>query len=309
MRAEREQGSYRGEPQGQPPQQGAYEMSGLREPDQVAPPSTGGHGLSAFQQEISDIQDLLRQFDSNVSRISTLHAQSLNNMDPNTNQQNQTVLDEQVDETRQLSNQIKQRITKLEQQPVAGGDIRIQKNQTSLIRKKFVEALQNYQKVEKEYRTRYKQRVERQFKIVKPDATADEINAVVNDTNGAGGQIFAQALTSSTRYSESRMAYREAQERHEEILRIEQNIAELAQLMNDMSILVAQGDEQIDNIETTAANVQNDMEQGVKQTEQAVVHARRARKMRWICFWITLVLAAIIAIVVAVVVTQVVNKK
>lgn len=37
--------------------------------------------------------------------------------------------------------------------------------QTSLVRKKFVEALQNYQKVEKEYRTRYKQRVERQFKI------------------------------------------------------------------------------------------------------------------------------------------------
>lgn len=33
------------------------------------------------------------------------------------------------------------------------------------------------------------------------------------------------------------MAYREAQERHEEILRIEQNIAELAQLMNDVCCL------------------------------------------------------------------------
>lgn len=32
------------------------------------------------------------------------------------------------------------------------------------------------------------------------------------------------------------MAYREAQERHEEILRIEQNIAELAQLMNDVCL-------------------------------------------------------------------------
>jgi syntaxin 1B/2/3 len=57
---------------------------------------------------------------------------------------------------------------------------------------------------------------------------------VLNDTNGAGGQIFAQALTTSTRYNESRMAYREAQERHQEILKIEQNIAELAQLMNDV---------------------------------------------------------------------------
>lgn len=50
-------------------------------------------------------------------------------MDPNANQQNQTLLDEQLSETRQLSNQIKQRITQLEQQPAAGGDVRMQKNQ------------------------------------------------------------------------------------------------------------------------------------------------------------------------------------
>ena len=37
--------------------------------------------------------------------------------------------------------------------------------QTSLVRSKFIEALQNYQQVEQQYRTRYRQRVERQFKI------------------------------------------------------------------------------------------------------------------------------------------------
>lgn len=75
------------------------------------------------------MQELLRQFDANVQRISTLHAQSLNNMDPNANQQNQALLDEQVAEARQLGNQIKQRITALEQQPAAGQDVRMQKNQ------------------------------------------------------------------------------------------------------------------------------------------------------------------------------------
>ena len=37
--------------------------------------------------------------------------------------------------------------------------------QTSLVRSKFIEALQNYQQVEQQYRARYRQRVERQFKI------------------------------------------------------------------------------------------------------------------------------------------------
>lgn len=64
-----------------------------------------------------------------MQRISTLHSQSLNNMDPTTNQQNQTVLDEQVASTRQLSNDIKGRITSLESWPAAGQESRMQKNQ------------------------------------------------------------------------------------------------------------------------------------------------------------------------------------
>jgi syntaxin 1B/2/3 len=84
--------------------------------------------------------------------------------------------------------------------------------QTSLVRSKFIEALQNYQQVEMQNRTRYRQRVERQFKIgalrifyvlsailrftlpVKPNATSEEVAAVVQGDQGAGGQVFAQAV-------------------------------------------------------------------------------------------------------------------
>jgi syntaxin 1B/2/3 len=76
-----------------------------------------------------------------------------------------------------------------------------------------VEAIQNYQQVEQQYRQKYKQRMERQFKIgascrmpaklyidmttalaVKPDATPEEVRAVVEDDQG--GQIFSQAVSS-----------------------------------------------------------------------------------------------------------------
>jgi hypothetical protein len=39
-----------------------------------------------------------------------------------------------------------------------------------------------------------------------------------------------------SRYGESQRAYREVQERHEEIKRIEQTLAELAQLFNDVGV-------------------------------------------------------------------------
>lgn len=43
----------------------------------------------------------------------------------------------------------------------------------------------------------------------------------------------------SNRYGESRAAYREVQERHEDIKRIEKTITELAQLFNDVSIVLS----------------------------------------------------------------------
>jgi len=86
--------------------------------------------------------------------------------------------------------------------------------------------------------------------IVKPDASPEEIRAVVNDEQG--GQIFSQAVSllfesyyrssvihnwqlMNSRYTESRAAYREVQERHEDIKRIEKTLGELAQLFNDVS--------------------------------------------------------------------------
>jgi syntaxin 1B/2/3 len=67
-----------------------------------------------------------------------------------------------------------------------------------------------------------------------------------------------------------------------------------------MSVLVAQADEQIDNIQQNAEQVDTDMEQGNVQVDKAIVSARRARKMRWACFLICLTAAIIVAIVLAI---------
>ena len=83
----------------------------------------------------------------------------------------------------------------------------------------------------------------------------------------------------NSRYTDSRAAYREVQERHEDIKRIEKTLAELAQLFNDvrslsflfwasclkprqMSVLVEQQDETINVIQAQAAGVEKDTEAG-----------------------------------------------
>ncbi|KII88653.1 hypothetical protein PLICRDRAFT_698997 [Plicaturopsis crispa FD-325 SS-3] len=260
--------------------------------------TNGGTGMPAFYAEVTSIHNALQQFDTNVSRISDLHSRSLNVADESTTHQNAAQLDELVEETRSLSKSLRERTKALAAFPGTAQDAQQRKNQSTLLQRKFIESLQNYQQVEAQYRDRYKQRVERQFKIVKPDATREEINAVVNDDRGGGGeQIFAQALSTSDHYGQSRAAYKEVQERHQDIRKIEQTFGELNQLIADMSVLVAQQDDTINVIETSASKVEGDTEAGLKHTNVAVEHARSARKKRIICFVICLIIIAILALV------------
>jgi syntaxin 1B/2/3 len=148
--------------------------------------------MASFYGEIGSIQDAIKEFNDNVAKIGDLHSRSLNNTDDMAAQRVQSELDRKIDETSALSSDLKRRIQTLARQGGAGRDGQIKRQQTQLVKEKFKEAIQGYQQVEQQFRQRYKQRMERQFKIVKPDASPEEVKAVVEDTSG--GQVFQQAV-------------------------------------------------------------------------------------------------------------------
>jgi len=270
----------------------AVEMSTL-------PVNGGGQGLTelpTFLSEVTSVEDGIRRLNENVARISTLRAHSLNAIDDSVHEDNQQ-LDSLTDETRQLSEELKERIHKLLDSS-GKQDAQMRRNRVAVLRTKFVEALQNYQRVEQEGRAKQRERVARQFRIVKPDATPQEVDAVVQ---GGGQQVFAQALTSSTRYAESRTAYREVQDRQQELRKMEQTLAELGQLFTDMATLVEQQDTVVTEVENTAKDVEANTEHALQATKKAVIHAASYRKGRKICFLIFVIIIIILAIVLGVV--------
>ncbi|KAJ8473269.1 hypothetical protein ONZ45_g16356 [Pleurotus djamor] len=274
------------------PNEPAHELVGLQNGhNSTAPSGETGNFLS----EVAQIQESIDQLHANIKRISELHAKSINAIADDSHR-DATELENVSNDTRALSNSIKDRIKHLESQSSTGRDVQLRRNRIALVRQNFLEALQRYQQVEQQSRSKARDRVERQFRIVKPDATPEEVAAVVNNSSGQGDQIFADALTSSTRYGDSRMAYREVQERHQEILRMTQTLAELGQLFNDMATLVEQQDVTIGIIEDTSRKVEEDAKAGDEQVAIAVKHARNARRMRWIFFGICVFIVAVLAL-------------
>jgi len=137
---------------------------------------------------------------------------------------------------------------------------------------------------------------------VNPDISEEEINQALIDPNT---QIFQQALLGSSRSSQATSTLSQVQSRHNDILRIERQIAELGQLFNELGIMVTEQEIHIDNIDRRAAETENKLKDGSQELTRAVRFARLVREKKWWCFWLCVII--IIIIVVIVVVTHFVN--
>lgn len=252
----------------------------------------GGDDMLAFFGEVDDIKRNLVQFDDNVDRIESLHKRSLNEVG-----ENEEWIQKQIEsvgqETSALGDTLKKQIKTLESKSFKDST---KKTQAENVKRQFMNSIQKYQGTEAAYRQKYREVAERQYRIVRPEATDAEVTDAIEDQNGQ--QIFSQALMHSNRRGEARTALTEVQTRHKEIQKIEKTMTELAQLFHDMELLVAEQEEPVRRVDEQAAAAQHDIEQGVGQTNRAIVSARSARKYKYWCALIIFIICLIVGLAV-----------
>jgi syntaxin 1B/2/3 len=154
---------------------------------------------------------------------------------------------------------------------------------------------QQFKVIEADFRAKMKEQQTRQYRIVNPEATEDEVRQAVEDPNT---QVFQQALMNADRRGQSQSALNAVRQRHAAIQNIEQTMIELGQLFQDMDNLVLSQDTQVKEIEEKGIEVQENIVQGNKELDHGIKSARGARKKKWILCGIVVVLLLIIIIVV-----------
>ncbi|KAF8252674.1 t-SNARE [Wilcoxina mikolae CBS 423.85] len=252
-----------------------------------------------FYEEVDQIRGGIDTVNQNISRIESLHQQALKDIDESTSQQTQSQLEALVSETSALNNTLVSRIKILKGK--AGRDPS-KGPQVGVLDRNFKDALRKYQLVEKNFADRTREQMARQYRIVKPDATEEEVQQACEDSQGQ--QIFSQALLSGNRRGEARSALREVQARHTEIQRIEKTIIELAQLFNEMEQLVTEQEAMVENIDQRGEEITQNVDKAQEELGEAVGKARSARRKKWWCLLIVL-LILIVIIIIALVVTKI----
>ncbi|CAO3618623.1 unnamed protein product [Cunninghamella echinulata] len=281
-------------------QQDQYEMV---ERKNITTSNGNGNFLSidAFFTEVEEIKELNRMIHANISDIEELHGSALVNISEEQTNQNARKLDKLVNETTKLNNETKKRIQGLElanaKLPPSTGDLPMRKTQHAALKKKFIESIQRYQDIERTYQQKYRQRVERQIRIVQPDASPDDIERIL-DSDEASSQIFQQSLMSSNRSGQARAVLNEVQTRHDDIKKIEKTILELHQLFMDMQMMIETQAETINQIEQHTETAVLDLEQGNKDVSKAIVSAKATRAKKWCCFFIFIIILIVVGILV-----------
>jgi syntaxin 1B/2/3 len=183
-----------------------YEMSNL--PSQTsaqAPPQ--GQQPSAYQQplprndffkEVQFIRDELKDLAAKVTQIKSLHSRLLDAADSSSSSELGSTLTGLETNLLAKNDQIRRRIRTLEQDAAnCTDDSKEQRSQqANSMKREFQSKLEDYMYAEKQYRDDRRVQIRRQYMIVNPEATDQELKAVADELPGSESEgIFQRAVS------------------------------------------------------------------------------------------------------------------
>ncbi|KAG9256082.1 syntaxin [Emericellopsis atlantica] len=285
--------------QGQPSLDGGYAGSGVElQPLAQNGASVGRSGdPNAVLNECRDIDRGIDTVERNLEQLRMLQQRTLDDADASGSSAANRQLDGLSTETMALYRSLTERVRQVKSIPEANSPKN--KAQVGRVDRRLKDAIRSYQSVESSFRKRTQEQMARQYRIVRPEASEQEVRAAVEDTS-SNGQVFQQALMHSDRQGRARAALSAVQDRHDALVKIEQQIVELAQLFQDMDTLVVQQEEAVQNIEQKGEEVVDNLDKGNEEMRVAVNTSRATRKKKWICLGISVAIVVIVVVIVVI---------
>lgn len=190
---------------------------------------------------------------------------------------------------------IKKQIAAEKQSKASASDLRVKENLNNTLTRKFVDEMKAYQNAQQKYKGDIKKKVKRQVQIVKPNATDDEIDAVMKSEGGQEALYKDKILTGVA--DPVKTAYAKVAGKYQDVLALESSITELYQMFQDFALLTDQQGELLNNIEKQVTEAAAYVEQGNVDIVQSIEYQKKIRKKQ--CWIIVLVLVAVIILLFA----------
>lgn len=240
--------------------------------------------MNEFFQDVGAIKTAMSNVRRNIKLVEEKYVQSLTsvNIDQGNKQGNE--VQQLIDNTNKLVQDVRTMLDSMkkknQQFDAKGGtstEKRIRTNMHGTLTQKFLELVQEYQEVQTNYKNKYQEKIERQYKVAKPDATQAEIEEAIE--SGDSSKVFATQILDSHLHQQAKNALAYIETRHADIKKIEASIQQLHQLFVDMAILVDAQGEMLNQIEYNVSQSVDYVSKGNEQLQQAVKLQKKSRKL------------------------------
>ena len=261
--------------------------------------------MEAFFEEVQEIKKSMSSIRYNIRQIEQSHGECLTAISAESSRASTEQLEDLMKATNALAQGVRNKLKGMNEENKdfarlheGASEARIRSNTHGGLTRKFVDLMAEYQEIQTKYKNKYRERVERQYKIVKPHATREEIDNAFDGSDGQQPEIFTQQILQGPGHAAARNALADIQERHKDITRLEVSIQELHQLFLDMSVLVESQGELLDQIEYTVSQSVNYTGKAVEELRSANKYQKKVRQK--MCCVIVIILVVITIIVVPV---------
>jgi t-SNARE complex subunit (syntaxin) len=259
----------------------------------------GANFMQDFFGQVAGVKKQMEMVNTNIRELEEMQNKAIT--DVYGGQEFKQGIEEKSDDTNLLCQQVRTALKnmdadlkgKVQYDPSIeqSSDFKIRKNMLATLTKKFTDTMGRYQDCQAKYKERCQATVERQYRIVKPDATQAEIDQVME--GGGGDSIFTEHMLAS-KNAQARAALEDVKEKHADIQKLEKSIEELHQLFVDLSVLVESQGELLDTIEYSVSQSLSYTKTGVQELEKANEYARKSRKKMCILIAILLVVVLVV---------------
>lgn len=174
--------------------------------------------------------------DRKIDQIASLHERALVAVGQDEINRTTAQVDALQAETNQMMDKVRRCLSNLsnETNRMRGNQVNARKAQQATVARKLMDVARKYEKVQQKYKLKYQQRITREIRIARPDASVEEVNYALQSGNTA---VFAQEMIQG-RSGDQRRVLEQVQTRHDELMKIEQSVEQLATLFQDMQVLL-----------------------------------------------------------------------
>lgn len=152
---------------------------------------TASRDPNAILNECRDMDKAIDDIERNLDTIRFYQQRAIDDTDANQSTKSNRELDALSSETMQKYRDIAARIKAIKQRKESG-DPR-NRPQVGLVDRKLKKAINEYQQLDRDFRHKLSAQMERQYRIVRPDASDQEVREAIEDTSN--NQVFSQAVS------------------------------------------------------------------------------------------------------------------